>query len=214
MNPRERGFSLLEVLVASVVFAVVSGAVVGVLHQSQKAFQTQSSFNEVGVEARMALHHVMRTLRHAGNDPLEALDDAGVDAVEILGQGHFRVNSDITGSVVSTTANPKEQTGGPDGELDAVYEAVEYRYDSDSKQLIVNVGYGETVLASDIESLVVEYFDAGGFSTTVDSEVARVKVLIVAASETEDRQTGRKNLVTLQSEMTLRSRTFDLYSLF
>lgn len=214
MRTGERGFSLLEVLVASVVFAIISGAVVGVLHQSQMAFQTQNNFNQVGVEARMALNRIMGSLRQAGNDPLDALSDSGAEAVEILGSGHFRVNSDITGSVPSTTENVKEKSGEPDGSLDAIYEVVEYRYDATTKQLMVDVGYGETVLASNIEGFVATFFDSSGFETSVAADISRVRILMVAASDTVDSQTGRKNLVTLQSEISLRSKAFDLYSLF
>ncbi len=145
MNTPERGFSLLEALVAAIIFSVISGAVVAFLYQGQRAFQTQGDFNQAGVEARIALDQIVRSLRHAGNDPLDALEAAGVDAVEILGTGHFRVNSDITGSVASQTNNPKEKTGGPDGLLDAIYDVVEYRYDGDSQSLLVDVGYGETL---------------------------------------------------------------------
>ena len=79
MKSPERGFSLLEVLVAAVIFSVISGAVVTLLYQSQRAFQTQQDFNQAGVEVLIALDQMVRSLRHAGNDPLDALSDAGVD---------------------------------------------------------------------------------------------------------------------------------------
>ena len=214
MKSPERGFSLLEVLVAAVIFSVISGAVVTLLYQSQRAFQTQQDFNQAGVEVLIALDQMVRSLRHAGNDPLDALSDAGVDPVEILGSGHFRVNSDITGSVDSETANPKEKAGSPDGVLDAIYEIVEYRYDTNSKNLVVDVGYGETVLAGNIEGFNVKYFDSDGFETTTDSEVIRARIRLVAATDTIDSSTGRKNLISLRSDVLLRATTYDLFSLF
>ncbi len=204
----QRGFSLLEALVVASLLVVVSGGVLHIMYQGQKTFRSQNEMNRVSEQARIAMDVIVRYLRQAGNDPFDYMKDGGVPAVQILGSGEMLVNSDVTGSVASATGNPKEATGDPDGALDSIHEQVRFRHDPSTRQLFMDVGYGETVLSNGVLVLAFEYYDNAGQMTSNSSQVAQVKVKMVARTN-RPRMGSTHDLMTLHSDVFLRSMSFD-----
>jgi len=205
---KNAGFSLIELLITVVVLTIASGAAISMIYQSQFVYTTQTEAADASNNVRAAMDQIVRTIRQAGSDPLETISTPGV---QILGDGYVRISSDLTGSVASTTGNPMESTGDPDGTLNSIGEVVTFRYDPDSEQLLMNMGYGESVLAPNITEFNLSYFNATGASTTIDADIALVRINMTGKSEDTDLQTGRRNAVSLNSEVFVRSKTASIF---
>lgn len=203
-----RGYSLLEVLIVTIVLVIVTAAIFPLLYQGQQSFRGEKQFAEATQEARVALDQISRYIRQAGNDPLEA---TSVAPIEILSTGHIRINSDITGSVASTTGNSKESTGDPNGSLNSIYERVEVRYDSTRQEIYLDVGYGEELLASNMSSFNLTFFDASGNTTSNPASIVRARIEMVAETEYDDPRTGRISSITLASDVFIRNQAFQLF---
>ena len=208
MIKKNAGFSLIELLITVAVLTVVSGAAISMLYQSQFVYTAQTEAAEASNNIRAATEQVVRVIRQAGSDPLEVL---GVPAVSILGSGYVQIASDLTGSVPSVTGDPMESTGDPDGTLTSIGEIVTFRYDSSSEELFMDMGYGESVLAPNITDFSLSYFDASGAPTTVNQDISLVRINITGKTENTDKQTGRRNAVSLTSEVFVRSKTASLF---
>ncbi len=211
MNRNERGFTLLEAMIAIAVFSLVAAGTLSILFEGQQTFQSQRDMNRASEQARIAMDQIVRYLRYAGNDPGEYMAANGIPAVEILGPKHIRINSDFTGSIASTTGNAMESTGDPDGTLNSVNERVEFRYDEAAQQLLIDIGYGESVLADQVQVFELEFLDAAGNPTAQPSNVAEVKVELMATARGDVRN-ATANRLTLQSDVFLRSKTFNPFA--
>jgi prepilin-type N-terminal cleavage/methylation domain-containing protein len=63
---RERGFTLLELLIATAVFLLVCGAIFGLLDLSQKNYGTETQISGTFQEARLAVDQMVRDFNQAG----------------------------------------------------------------------------------------------------------------------------------------------------
>jgi len=211
LNSSSHGFSLVEVVISSSVLLLVTATIFSLLSQSQSSYQSQQYMLQVTQQARTAVDQVCTYLRQAGNDPEEYLKNNNIPPIEILGSNYILINSDITGSVPAASGDPLEATRDSDGTLDNLYERVEVRYDPIEKNLYLDIGYGADVLADNL-SFNLTFFDSNGNETGVENEIARVRVEVVAETENADPQTAKVQSITLQSEVMLRSRSFDVFA--
>ncbi len=207
----EQGFSLLEALIVAAMLAIVSGGVLKILYQGQEGFQSETQMNRATEQARIAMDVMVRYLRHAGNDPFGNMEAGGIPPVQILGSREMLVSSDLTGSVASTTGDPKEATGDPNGDLTSIHEQIRFRHDPTTQRLFMDIGYGENVLADGVVTVDFEYFDRADVETTDSSEVARVKIKMIARTG-RARRGGGNDLLTLHSDVFLRSQSFDPFA--
>jgi prepilin-type N-terminal cleavage/methylation domain-containing protein len=198
-----RGFTLTEVAITVAVLAILTGPLVVVFHQSQASFQAQTQQAELVQQMRIAMDQIVRCIRQAGNQPV-----AEVGApLSILGSGHIRLASDLTGSVASVTGNPADSTGDPDGELNSLYEIVTFRHSGQERRIFADIGYGEAVLAEGILSLDFLFFDLEGNETTDPDAISMVQVRITGETRNPDMQRRQPYAITLQSDVFIRSRT-------
>ena len=75
----------------------------------------------------------------------------------------------------------------------------------------MDIGYGSEVLAENL-SFDFTFFDINGNVTAVEDDIVRVRVEMVAETEDIDLQTGKIHSITLESEVMLRSQSFDLFA--
>ena len=66
---RERGFSLLELVVAATMFVVIAGTAFGLLGAAQKRYQTDSRILSSFQEARLGLDQIVRDVNDSGYPP-------------------------------------------------------------------------------------------------------------------------------------------------
>ncbi|MCH8017316.1 MAG: hypothetical protein IH917_11900 [Acidobacteria bacterium] len=211
LNTCSRGFTLVEIVIANAVLVVATGAMFSFFSQSQHSFESQRDIMEVTRQARAAMLQVSSYLRQAGNDPEGYLRDNGIPPIELLGANYIRINSDITGSVPAASADPLEATGNPDGTLDNLYERVEIRYVASQERLYLDMGYGSDVLAENL-SFGFTFLDISGNETANEDDIVRVRINVVAETEELNPLTDEVQSITLQSEVMLRSQTFDVFA--
>jgi len=202
------GFTLIEMLIAFAIVGFVMGAVLMILSQSQSTYVAQTEQAEQMQKMRIALDQITRALRQAGNDPLKALTVAPV----VPGQGSVLIHADISGSVPSTTGNPLERTGDPDGLLNTIYEVVTVTYDPWNRQVLCDVGYGSQVTAEDIDSLTFTFYDINGAVTPDPARIARVKVAMAGRAAQADQMTNHHSTLTLESDVFIRSQAPQIFT--
>ncbi len=211
LNTCSRGFTLAEIVIANVVLVVAAGAMFSAFSQGQHSFESQQDILEVTRQARAAMLQVSSYLRQAGNDPEGYLRDNNIPPIELLGANYIRINSDVTGSVPAASADPLEATGNPDGTLDNLYERVEIRYDASQKRLYLDMGYGSDVVAENL-SFGFTFLDISGNETANEDDIVRVQIKVVAETEDLNPLTDEVQSITLQSEVMLRSQSFDVFA--
>lgn len=96
MRINERGFTLVEILVASVVFSIFMIGMLNLLDTSTKVSQLESDLADTQENVRFAAYHIMRTARMIGGAelPFAGSNFGGVDAW-VSGQ----LNSNVSGSI-------------------------------------------------------------------------------------------------------------------
>jgi type II secretory pathway pseudopilin PulG len=210
-NTCSRGFTLAEIVIANAVLVVAAGAIFSVFFQSQHSLESQKDILEVTQQARAAMLQVSSYLRQAGNDPQGYLRDNDIPPIELLGTNYIRINSDITGAVPAASADPLDATGNPDGTLDNLYEQVEVLYNASQERLYLNIGYGADVVAENL-SFDFTFLDINGNETANEDDIVRVHIEVVAETEDLNPLTEEVQSITLQSEVMLRSRSFDVFA--
>jgi prepilin-type N-terminal cleavage/methylation domain-containing protein len=207
------GFTLVEMLLSIVILAIVSGGVLSTFNNSQLSYQSHEDVAEVISKSRFSMDQLMTYFRQAGNDPQGYLASNTISPIEILGTGHVRINSDLTGAVPdpSDPTDPLKSTGDPDGTLDNLYEQVVVRYDSAQQRIYLDIGYGEEILASEISSFDLTFYDSAGNTTTTESDIVRVQAELVADSAGVNLESGKVQTMTLGSSVMLRSKVFRMF---
>ena len=203
----------MEILLSILILAIVSGGVFTTFNNSQLSYQSHEDVAEVISKSRFSMDQLMTYFRQAGNDPEGYLASNTISPIEILGTGHVRINSDLTGAVPdpSDPTNPLKSTGDPDGTLDNLYEQVVARYDSAQQRIYLDIGYGEEILASDISSFDLTFYDSAGNTTVTESDIVRVQAELVADSAGVNLESGKVQTMTLGSSVMLRSKVFRMF---
>lgn len=185
---RNRGFSLLELLLVMVVFLLMSAAALDLLWKGQATYQEQTEMARSTQQIRIAMDQIVRYLRQAGNDPFGALAANNLDSVAVLqptsteGNNGLKIqlaiNSDVTGSIPSATEDPKESTGDPDGAFDAIHEQVVIQLINST--LSIDIGYGPETLAEEIADLNLTFYDKWGNPVGNPDSALRANVELVS----------------------------------
>lgn len=205
----ERGFSLIEALVAVSILVVVGVGVLAILDQTQLGYRSQTEVAETTQQLRIALDQILGYCRQAGNDPTESMT---VEPIVISSSSQIQINSDVTGSVDSTSQEAMEATGDPDGLLDSIYEQITVRFDSASNSVFIDIGYGEQLLADRVSDLTFTFYDAAGSVTTNAADVHRIRVSITGQTPaTAASLADMVQSVTLTGEAFVRSRTTSIF---
>ena len=145
---RPRGFTLVEVMIAMTLLAVIMGSLYGVIVRSQREYVRQREGARSQESLRLAEGSIGAILRSAGADPYDrglALLDP--DPLEHGEFDNLRTVSDF---------NP------PDGEADDLYEDVQIWLEADSLMVRWGASEEEQALIYPVSSLTFWYYDAAG----------------------------------------------------
>lgn len=219
----ERGFTLAELLIASVVTTLVVGGAVALTSQMQNGYRRQLEDSAGEQEGRYALEWIGRYLRGAGNNPFSVTKSdcpgANTDFFGVIidpnGDG---VNDDIT---LQMDSNPPDgKVGGESPACDQANEHVTISFCSEDEFadgdcpgantiefLDEAVGAAATTRTDNvIAGLQFVYLDSARVPTNVQANVFYVQVQITIRTRTVNAGTGSADTRMLQSEIRVRDR--------
>jgi len=220
---QENGFTLMELLVASVVTIIVLGSSVALTSQIQNGYRRQLEDSAGEQEARYAMEWIGRYLRSAGNNPfsvtMSQCPGANTPFFGLI--VHPGDNSAIT---LQSDSNPPDGLiGGESPGCDQINEHVTISFDADTSTIIFQddaVGEDATTRTdSVIGDMQFAYLDssrnpmalpgAGAPTATVtafQANIFYVQIRITIRTRTIQAGTGLPNTRVLTREVRVRNR--------
>jgi prepilin-type N-terminal cleavage/methylation domain-containing protein len=166
------GWTLVEIMVTLVIFAIIIFALLAVWEQAQTAYFVGSERAEVQGDARVAVDQMARDLMKAGRDTLQCAFDseaytqcsgaklARCQALPSLGGGFSCAGRYIIPAATSTSIRVQMDLDG-DGLIDTSApsnESVTYAFDAANRRITRRQGTGTAqTLADNIQSLALTY---------------------------------------------------------
>jgi type II secretory pathway pseudopilin PulG len=80
INTKMAGYSLIELLVATLLFTIISGTVFSLLSSSQLTYQGESTIGEAFQQANVAIDQIVRDVHSAGYPPASSFSTAVAQA--------------------------------------------------------------------------------------------------------------------------------------
>lgn len=176
---REKGFSMVELLVVTAVLITLTASVFSLIYRSQKQFAGEEDTREAIQNVRLLADIIARMLKELGADPNKSANSGLIGPLE---SNRLRFTADLTGD---------GGKGDPDGRADDPYENVTIAFESSEKTVYLGLGASAPQpLAKDIKNLKFEYYklDETTGAETATSDPAEVrKVRIIVEIEPEHR---------------------------
>jgi Tfp pilus assembly protein PilW len=209
----ERGFTLVELLVATTITIIVLGSAVAMTSQVQNSYRRQMEQMAAIQEGRNALDWIGKYIRGAGNNPYHLTttpcpaSGTTFEAVRIDPDGDG-VDSDIR---LQTDSNPADGVvgGSATGTCTQANEDVTISYDSANRMITVSDNnLGTLISRTDnvIDSLRFVYRDTNHVVTATETSAVYVETQLVVRTRTLDPSTNAPVTRTLNSEVRVRSR--------
>lgn len=211
----ERGFTLIELIIASGLTVVVLGAAVAITSQVQNAYRRQMESSAAEQEGRYALDWLGRFVRGAGNNPYPLLSTPS--ACPSAGTVYSAIQFDPDGDGVDndirlqTDSNPPDgKLGGSAGVCTQANEDVTISLDAANNTIVFldnNLGGGQSTRTDKvIQNLHFVFRDTNHAVTTVPANVVFVETQVTTRTRTVDPSTGLPTTHLLSSEVRVRSR--------
>ena len=218
----QRGFTLAEVMVATLVTTLVLGAAVMLTSRVQESFKRQIEDSAGEQEGRYALDWVSRLIRGAGNNPFSLpIAEGDLAACPIAAGGTpyswvimdpdaDGINDDIR---LQTDSNPPDGIlGGKDGTCDQKNEDVTVSYDPDTDSITFrdnNLDDGAEVRTDAvIDGLLFVFKDDEHKPTPDPVNVVYIETQVRVRTRTLNPLTGLPETRLLTQEVRLRGRNF------
>ena len=213
---RNKGFSLVELLVAMVLGLIVVGALYGFYKVQARTLKVQENRQEAQEYARGVLDLMAREIRNAGYNPrgvtsgtnCAGTPTAGTPGVVTASSTSFQFTYDYRNISNSTT---------PDGNCDDPDEEITYAYQTPGPQSCAS-GTGDIVRTANGTSEAITDCNVTAFSLTyyakdsstamspvVLANIQRVKVSVTIQSKNPDPEFGGQLTATVYSNIDLRN---------
>jgi len=174
----DRGFTLMELLVAMGISMVILGAITGTFMTQTRFYNVQEQVNEMQQNARAAMDLMTREIKFAGYKPrgIESFTGVSYSTTEL------RIQANLDGYL-------DDAQGGNATINDSSDEHIVYTFDSANKQIkraYGIVGATPEVIANNIESFTFGYLDSGGTATTTQTNIRQVSLNVTAKTSKPD----------------------------
>jgi prepilin-type N-terminal cleavage/methylation domain-containing protein len=202
----QKGFTLTELLVAMGLSIAVLGAVHGVYRVQTHTVKAQEFKMEAQEQARAALDMMVREIRNLGFFPTQipcappantaGIVQANANTLQIV------YDADGNGNCTGTLA-----TGFP------ADEDVTYAFNGTDITRTINDGNpAQNLTAGNVTNPTptFSYFDNNGNATAVLANIKRVGITLSVQSRSTDVQFGGQQIITMNSNVDLRNRCFNL----
>jgi prepilin-type N-terminal cleavage/methylation domain-containing protein len=182
-NKFERGFSLLELMIAMAISLAVLAAASTLLATSLRTRSRENARSEALASAQRALNIMTREIGNSGY----GLNDNGIVTADSGGGNSIRVRANLNN----------------DTDLSDADEDIHFVFQSANGSIVrVDNAVGSVVLASHISGLTISYRDmSGGNATAATAERINVNVWVDLPAAPEQPQ----SIVHLVSEVALRN---------
>jgi prepilin-type N-terminal cleavage/methylation domain-containing protein len=141
-----RGMTLIEMMIALSMFAIVMGVVFSFMRNSRRSYDSTSERAEYQQSVRATISLLTRELRSAGCDP----SDSGFDHFSLAGDTSIRLQMDLNGDGDTSDSGPDED--------------VTWQYDPATETLQRNGGLGAVTVLRGVTGVQFSYFDDEGNS--------------------------------------------------
>lgn len=187
-----QGFSLLELLVAMALMAVVTAAVYSTFYSQHKSYISQGQIAAIQQNLRVAMYLIGREIRMAGCDPLKrahaGIKNTGWDPQENR-YTSIRFTLDITND---------SGEGDPDGDTDDPNEDVSYYLSDVDGDGDNDLRRNNQRIAENVDALDLVYLDENGKPTTTLANIRSVQVSLLARGARGD--PGYRNTRTYRNQ--------------
>lgn len=171
----EQGFSLIELLIATVISLVLFTSLFTAFIMQRKAYNVQEQITEMMQVARAAMDMMGREIKVAGYDLAGLMQKTDPSAADFVG-----IPYDTSQLEVVADLNADGDTSDPN-------EDIVYAYYTASKQIKRKTGAGSfQPFAEDIQSYQFEYLDSSGNAATTTANIRRIKITITARTAHRD----------------------------
>ena len=166
----ERGFTLVELLIAMVISLVVLTSLSSAFISQRKTYDVQEQITEMIQSTRGAIDIISREVKMAGYDP------TGVGIVGIpYSAGQLEIRADLN----------------VDGDTADFNETIIY---TENSGMIEREEGGNTVtLAENIQSFLFQYYDIDGNATTTAADIRQIDITIITQTSKLDPNYGPNN---------------------
>lgn len=161
----EKGFTLVELLVAMSVGIIALAAFYGVFTIQNKRFNVEEQIVEMQQNVRAGIETMTMDVRMAGYDPAGVANFSGI-------------------TVSSTQLELKSDLDG-DGSI-AGAEDIIYKFDSGNMRITRNIGGGDQPFMENVQAFTFEYLDSSGNATTTSSMVRQIRLSITGRTNKRD----------------------------
>lgn len=186
---RQDGFSMIELLVTTCTFLLLSSLLFGLLIEIQQLAVEWVEVQGAVENTRLVLDRVGHFLRQAGNDPR----GRGFPVITIFSPVEVRLRSDLTGST-------RSDRGDPDGDTEEPWEDIVIRYSPSADKVSIVHGRGPAqTIAQEITGFSIQFYDEQGAETNDGSRARTALVTATGCSTHPIRRTGRRFAITLSS---------------
>ncbi len=138
------GMTMVEMMVALALFAVISTVVIGFLTSSRQTYNATSDRAHYQQSLRAVFSLMTRELRSSGCDP----GDVGIPGLAVADDLTLRCRMDLDGDGMTLGTSPDED--------------VTYVYDPDTAELIRTTASGTLTILRDVQLVQFAYFDETG----------------------------------------------------
>ena len=210
----QRGFTLAELMVATLITTMVLTGAVMMTSQVQQSFRKQIEDSAGEQEGRYALEWVSRLIRSAGNNPFAL---AGLGACPVAGTPYTWVVMDPDADGVNNDIRLQTDSNPPDGILggtacDQANEDVTVAYDPLTSSITFldnNLGGGANVRTDAvIDDLLFVFKDVNHAPTNNSASVVYIETQITIRTRTLNPITMLPETRLLTQEVRLRGRNF------
>jgi prepilin-type N-terminal cleavage/methylation domain-containing protein len=220
----ERGFTLAELMVATMITTIVLGGAVAMTSQVQRGYRVQMEDAAAEQEGRYALDWISRLIRAAANNPFNIPSDPDED---VPGPGNecpvnptflegiiFNPDGDAFADDIriQTDANPPDGLlGGSDGGCNQSKEDVTISFDpATNRILFADNNTEEESVQTDavIDNLEFIYKNDDHEVTANNLNVVYIEVQVRVRTRTIDTSTGSPMTRLLTQEVRIRGRKF------
>jgi type IV pilus assembly protein PilW len=162
---RERGFSLVELLVALAVGMIALAAFYSVFVVQSKRFSVEEQINELQQNIRAGMNLMIMDIRLAGYDPTDVGNFYGIT----VNADQLELKADLDGS------------GTIAGQEDIIY-----KFDAANKRITRNIGGGDQPFIENVQAFSFDYLDLDGNAAATSSLVRQMKISITGRTGKSD----------------------------